>query len=151
MDKHAISAASVSRTTAIRLIEAAIDTAMNGKFEASVAVVDAAGILKAFASTDHARFLTVDLAIGKAWTAASLGHPTHVWNSLTQDTLHASLANLPRVVPIGGGYPLFENGHLIGAIGASGGTTQQDQDAACLAIGMIGLDQPKQEKRPSRG
>lgn len=133
-------AASVSRDAAARLIAVVLAAIAREEFEGSVAVVDRAGTLRAFASTDGARWLTVDLAIGKAWTAASLGHPTGLWNKLSADPAFAPMAQLPRVVAVGGGYPLFEQGQLVGAIGVSGGTTEQDEAAALAAIALVGFD-----------
>ncbi|HEV2597894.1 heme-binding protein [Sphingopyxis sp.] len=133
-------AASVNGAAAASLVEAAIGAALDGGFEASVAVVDNAGVLRSFARTDGAPFLTVDIAIGKAWTAVSLGYPSHVWNQLSADPAFAPLARLPRVVAVGGGYPLRSGGMVVGAIGVSGGTTQQDQDAAIAAMRGVGFD-----------
>ncbi|HEV2597866.1 heme-binding protein [Sphingopyxis sp.] len=135
-------AASVSRRASAHLVEAALDFIADAKFEASVAVVDPAGTLRAFASSDGARFLTVDVAIGKAWTAASMGYPTGLWNKLSSDPAFAPLSRLPRVVAVGGGYPLFENGRLVGAVAVSGGTTEQDEAAARAAIAAAGFDPP---------
>jgi uncharacterized protein GlcG (DUF336 family) len=137
-----VASASVSRKVCQRLVEAALDAMSAASFEGAVAVVDPAGAMCAFARTDFARFLTIDLAIGKAWTAASLGHPTHIWNALVADPAHAPMAQLPRVVAVGGGYPLREKGRVVGAVGVSGGTTAQDQETALAAIVRAGFDAP---------
>lgn len=129
----------VNRAAAARLIEAGLEAIAREKFEGAIAVVDPAGNLRAFASTDGARFLTGDLAIGKAWTAASLGHPTALWNKLAANPAFAPMVQLPRVVAIGGGYPMFDQGRLVGAIGVSGGTTEQDEAAVLAAIGVAGF------------
>lgn len=131
---------SVTRSAAASLVDTALALAEAAGFQAAVAVVDEAGALRAFQRTDGAPFLTADIAINKAWTAASLGHPTHIWNALTGNPAVAPLANLPRVVAVGGGYPLKENGKVVGGFAISGGTTQQDQDAACEAMRQLGFD-----------
>ena len=65
-------------------------------------------------------FLTVDVAIDKAWTASSFGYATHVWNDyITADPKVAPLAYRPRMVAVGCGYPILEDGKLIGGIGIS--------------------------------
>ena len=108
-----------------------------------VAVVDATGNLRAFERTDDAPFLTVDVAIDKAWSSASFGFPTHVWNDyVTNDPKVAPLAYRPRMVAVGGGYPILEDGKLIGGIGISGGNYQQDQDACVEALMKIGFQLP---------
>ncbi|MGL4264853.1 MAG: GlcG/HbpS family heme-binding protein, partial [Afipia sp.] len=92
---------------------------------------------------DDAPFLTVDVAVDKAWSSASFGFPTHVWNDyVTNDPKVAPLAYRPRMVAVGGGYPILEHGKLIGGIGISGGTYQQDQDACVEALKKIGFQLP---------
>nr|WP_259466639.1 heme-binding protein [Sphingomonas sp. PP-CE-3A-406] len=54
----------------------------------------------------------------------------------------ASSAYRPRMVAVGGGYPILEGGKLIGGIGISGGTYQQDQDACVEAFEKIGFQLP---------
>ena len=136
--------ASITRAAATGLIEAVIEAAGQIGIEVAVAVTDGAGNLKAFERTDGAPFLTGDVAIGKAWTAASYGIPTHTWNAyLTGDSKVAHLANIPRLMPVGGGYPVKDGGMLVGAIGVSGGTYQQDQDIAEAALNALGFELPQ--------
>lgn len=129
-----ISAAHVSRAAAAKA----------AGFEAAVAVTDATGALRAFERSDGAPFLTAEVATNKAWTAASYGYPTHVWNDYVTDPKIAPLQNLPRMMAVGGGYPLLVDGRLVGGIGISGGTyTQdQDQDAAEAALKAVGFALP---------
>ena len=66
-----IATASINRETAVALIDAALAAARAIGIPAAVAVVDATGNLRAFERTDDAPFLTVDVAIDKAWSSAS--------------------------------------------------------------------------------
>jgi len=61
---------------------------------------------------------------------------------VTNDPKVAPLAYRPRMVAVGGGYPILEDGKLIGGIGISGGTYQQDQDACVQALEKIGFQLP---------
>ena len=132
---------SINRQAAAALIDAALAAARDIGIEAAVAITDATGNLRAFERTDGAPFLTVDVAIDKAWTASSFGYATHVWNDyITADPKVAPLAYRPRMVAVGGGYPIREGGKLIGGIGISGGNYQQDQDAAVAALHRLGFD-----------
>ncbi|NUS18957.1 MAG: heme-binding protein [Mesorhizobium sp.] len=141
--RKSIPMASVSREAAIALIEASLAAAKTIGIEAAVAVTDATGNLRAFERTDGAPFLTVDVAIDKAGTASAFGFPTHVWNDyVTQDPKVAPLAHRPRMVAVGGGYPIVEDGRLIGGIGISGGSYQQDQDACVAALQRLGFELP---------
>ena len=138
-----ITMASINREAAVALIEASLAAAKAIGIEAAVAVTDATGSLRAFERADGAPFLTVNVAIDKAWTASSFGFPTHVWNDyVANDPKVAPLAHLPRMVAVGGGYPIMENGQLIGGIGISGGNYQQDQDACVAALTKLGFELP---------
>lgn len=141
MTAKSIAAANISRDAAAGLIAAALDAGRDLGIDLAVAVTDATGSLRAFERADGAPFLTASVAVDKAWSAASFGYPTHVWNDyVTNDPKVAPLAHLPRMVAVGGGYPILENGMLIGGIGISGGTYQQDQDAAVAALRKLGFD-----------
>jgi uncharacterized protein GlcG (DUF336 family) len=135
-----ITTASVSCAAAAALLEMGGRAAAEMGFEAAIAVVDAGGALKAFSRSDGAAFLTTEVAMNKAWTAASSGYPTHVLNDLIADPKSAPLANLPRLMPIGGGYPLLHEGKLVGGIGISGGDSVQDQNAALAALKAVGFE-----------
>lgn len=131
--------ASVTLAASSALIQAARDAAKEIGIEVAVAVTDAAGNLTAFERTDGAPFLTAEVAINKAWTAASYGVATHDWNTYLADPKVAPLANITRLMAVGGGNPVKENGRVIGGIGVSGGTYQQDQQIAEAALATLGL------------
>lgn len=133
--------ASIARAAAVALLDAARAAAEGIGIEAAVAVVDATGVLRAFERTDGAPFLTAEVAIDKAWTAASYGVATHAWNAmLAADARASQLAHRPRLVAVGGGLPIYDGGKLVGGIGVSGGDAQQDQDAAEAALRAVGFD-----------
>lgn len=132
--------ASVTRDAAAVLVAAARTAAGEHGIEVAVAVTDAGGHLTAFERMDGAPFLTGEVAINKAWTAASYGVATHDWNRYVADPKVAPLANIPRLMPVGGGNPVKHGGKLVGGIGVSGGNTQQDQDIAETALKSLGFD-----------
>jgi uncharacterized protein GlcG (DUF336 family) len=134
------SAPSITRETALALLVAAREAAEAIGITVTIAVTDAAGHLKAFERADGAPFLTVDVAVDKAWTAASFGLSTHVWNAILGDSKVAQLAHRPRMVSVGGGCPILLEGQLVGAIGISGGNALEDQQAAETALGALGFD-----------
>lgn len=146
MTTYSYPTASITREAAAALLAAARAACEKIGIEAAVAVTDAVGNLKAFERTDGAAFLTVEVAVNKAWTAASYNLATHVWNSyLTNDPAVAPLANIPRLMAVGGGYPVREGGKLIGGIGISGGNALQDQEVAEAALKSLGFDVPEQD------
>jgi uncharacterized protein GlcG (DUF336 family) len=136
----AIATASVTREAANALIEAALKASRDIGFDAAVAVTDATGNLRAFQRADAAPFFTAEVAVSKAWTAASCGIATHVWNDTIADPKLAPLANIQKLMAVGGGLPLFHDGKLIGGIGVSGGSHEQDRQAASTALGSLGFE-----------
>jgi uncharacterized protein GlcG (DUF336 family) len=133
-------AASITLAAAKALIESSLATAKEIGIDVTIAITDAAGNLKSFERTDNAPFLTVDVAIDKAWTAASFGLATHTWNTLVGNPELTPLSQRPRLLAIGGGYPIVENGKVVGAIGVSGGNVAQDRQIAEQALKSIGFD-----------
>lgn len=131
---------SITRDAALALITAARAAAKDIGIEVAIAVTDAGGHLLAFERAERAPFLTADVAIDKAWTAASFGLGTHVWASIVSDPKVAQLAHRPRLVAVGGGVAIKVSGQLVGAIGISGGNADQDRQAADIALQALGFD-----------
>lgn len=94
----------------------------------NVAIVDDGGNLKTFVRMDEAPLLSGTIAQNKAYTAASFGLPTHEWYPLIKDepALLHGIVHTERLVVFGGGFPLKYNGYVLGGIGVSGGTAEQD-------------------------
>ena len=133
---------SITQAAADALIKAVHEAADRIGFAAAVAVTDPGGHLKAFERGDDTAFLTAEVAVDKAWTAASFRTATHTWNDYIANPQVAPLAHHPRMMPVGGGYPITENGRCIGGLGISGGTYEQDQQAAEAALTSLGFDLP---------
>jgi uncharacterized protein GlcG (DUF336 family) len=105
----------------------AIAEAKKNKFTMAVAIVDTAGELVYFEKMDDTQVGSVGVAIAKARSAARFKRPTKAF----QDAVSAGgeglrILALDGAVPVEGGVPLVVGGRIIGAIGASGGTSQQD-------------------------
>ena len=106
-----------------------------------VAVVDAGGHLISFLRQDGALMGSIDLAIGKAVTARIFDKTTAELSSLAQSgrpLFGIQESNAGTVVIFGGGIPVWSEGVVIGAVGASSGTVEQDLAVAEAAI--AGLD-----------
>ncbi|MBB3951051.1 GlcG/HbpS family heme-binding protein [Aureimonas jatrophae] len=102
-----------------------------------IAVVDAGGHLLAFARQDGALIGCIDLAIQKARTARLFDNRTAELSRMAQpgaDLYGIQHSNGGEVMLIGGGLPVFRNGTVVGAIGASAGTVRQDVEVAEAAI-----------------
>ncbi|GCD93142.1 GlcG/HbpS family heme-binding protein [Embleya hyalina] len=137
-----LSAPTITRSAAAELIGAVLAAADEIGFPVAVAVTDNGGHLKAFERTDDAPFLAAEVAVDKAWTAVSYRVPTHVWNSYVTDPHVAPLAQHPRLMAVGGGYPITENGVVVGGLGISGGNYEQDRQAAEAALDALGFEIP---------
>lgn len=139
MNAKTISNHTISLDAATALLAEARRACSARGFAATIAITDAGGHLRAFERADAAPFLTVEVAIDKAWTAASFGMATSQWNAYMAEAAVAPLAHHPRLMPVGGGVPLFFDGQLIGGIGISGGSSIQDHEAAEEALRAVGL------------
>lgn len=109
----------------------------------NVALVDAAGVLAGFLRMPGAPLHSVEIAIDKAYTAASFGLPTVRWAEVLQShsaAVREGLVLRPRFVAFGGGLPVVEDGRCIGAIGVSGGSEQQDEQIARAGLAALGLN-----------
>jgi uncharacterized protein GlcG (DUF336 family) len=108
----------------------------------NAAVTDGAGTLMAFLRMPGAFVHSVDIAIDKAYTAAGFGFPTAMWPEIfkTDEALRLGMPHRPRLVVFGGGLPLREGGELIGGIGVSGGSAEQDEACARAGLQAIGLE-----------
>jgi uncharacterized protein GlcG (DUF336 family) len=132
--------ASITRDSALALAIAARDAATRIGLNLAIAVTDDGGHLIAFERADATPFLAAEVAVNKAWTAASFGLDTMVWNQVVAQPATAPLANHPRVMPVGGGVPIVVGGRVVGGIGISGGTAQQDHDVAAAALKAAGFE-----------
>lgn len=117
------------------VMAAAIAKATENGWGSSIAVVDNAGRLLAFHRTDGAPIGTIDTAIGKATTAIMFKAPTAMISQMVSQ--NPGMATVPGVVALPGGYPIVQNGQVIGAIGVSGGMAGEDDIIA--KAGMAAL------------
>lgn len=139
MTSPIITTATISLEAAQSLLAEARRACAARGFAATIAITDAGGHLRAFERADSAPFLTVGVAIDKAWTAASFGMATDQWNKYMAEPAVAPLAHHPRMMAVGGGVPIIHEGRLVGGIGISGGTSAQDHEAAVEALGNAGF------------
>jgi glc operon protein GlcG len=118
---------SISPETAKKVAAAAIAEARKNSWAMAVAVVDTGGYLVYFERMQDTQLGSVEVSIDKAKSAALFRRPTKSF----QETLAAGgdglrMLGLKGAVPVEGGIPIIVDGKLIGAVGASGGSSDQD-------------------------
>jgi len=116
------------------LIEAATTHAAAIGAPQNIAIVDAAGHLVAFRRMDGAKFMAIEIALNKAFTAAGARRPTTAIAAVAvpgQPGFGINTQHQGRVTTLAGGLPLvLPNGEVVGAIGVSSGSTMQDEEVA---------------------
>lgn len=127
----------ISLDAARTMLTAAEAEADRNRWPVAIAVVDAAGELIAFHKLDGTQAASIDIAIGKARTAARLRRPTKALEDAIGSGRMA-LAAVEGITPLEGGIPITVDGQVIGAIGVSGVTSQQDAQVAEAGIRALG-------------
>jgi glc operon protein GlcG len=117
---------------------AAVAEARKNQWTMAVAIVDPAGDLVYFEKMDNTQVGSVDVAIAKARASARFKRPTKAF----QDALAAGgegwrILSLEGAVAVEGGLPLIVGGKIVGAVGASGGSAQQDGVTAAAGVGSL--------------
>lgn len=102
-------------------------------------VVDRHGNPLAMQRINHAPSYCTGIAEGKSRTASSFGFPTSQWESRLGEKPHLlnGLSQQPGLVTFGGGIPVIKDGVVLGAIGVSGASEQQDGECAQAGIDAL--------------
>jgi uncharacterized protein GlcG (DUF336 family) len=137
-----VEGADVGLALARRLLDAACSAAAAESLAVSSAVVDRGGHVVASQRMDGAALGAMTLAVDKAYTAVLWQVPTGEFMASTQPggvDWGFNTTSGGRVVVYAGGLPLFADGALVGGLGVSGGTGEQDEACARAAIAACGL------------
>lgn len=122
---------SVSNEQAHQAMKAALAEARKQGFTMAVAVVDPAGALVMFEKMDQTQSGSVTVAQDKAATAAQFKRPSKAFqDAVASGGVGLRVLSLKGVVAIEGGLPLVVDGRIVGAIGVSGGSAEQDGQVA---------------------
>jgi glc operon protein GlcG len=121
-----------------RIMAAAEKEAVANKWNVAIAIVDEAGELLMFQKMDDVQVASVDIALGKARSAARFRRPTKA----LEDTVakgRTTLMAVEGVLPLEGGVPIVVDGRVIGAVGVSGVASQDDARIAEAGIAALGV------------
>lgn len=130
----------ITYNQAVKALNAAIEKAKSSALPVSIAVVDAGGHLVAFARLDSV-YGVIDFAVKKARTAVMFGVDSEVMGTIVSGAdIHGygMINSNDGLLTIAGGIALKnENGNIIGAIGSSGGTVEQDKEIATAGAAAL--------------
>jgi glc operon protein GlcG len=130
----------LSLAAADQVAHAAVEAATADGLSMCICIADLSGEPIVTLRMDGAPRLSASIAANKAWSVASFGGmPTHAWWGAIENepTLVHGLTHTPRLVIFGGGLPLMADGQMVGAIGVSGGTADQDRAVAEAAAASL--------------
>jgi glc operon protein GlcG len=103
-----------------------------------IAIVDTGGNVVLLQRLDNAQFGSVEVARQKAWSAAAFRRPTKVFQeAIAGGGANLRILRLEGASPLEGGIPIAVDGQIIGAIGVSGVTSEQDAQIAQAGIDSL--------------
>jgi len=132
IDKKSLTLEAAQKIAAASLLEARANN-----WNVIIAVVDEGGHLITLNRMETAQYGSIDVAIGKAKTAAAFRRPTKVLEDVAKT--RPTLSTIANAYLLEGGVPITYNGQVIGAVGVSGATSQQDAQVAEAGINSLGL------------
>lgn len=133
-----------------RVVQGALAKARELGIDITVAVVDGGGYLVALSRMERVRFAVVDVAWGKAFTAAAFQREAQIMPPSPFFMSGFQVAG-SQVVPLQAGLPLRDGDYILGAVGCAGGTGEQDRECsqAGLAVLQSGAALMKEEPLPA--
>jgi glc operon protein GlcG len=126
----------ITLDAAKKMMAAAEAEARKNNWPVAIAIVDEAGNLIAFQKVDDTQAASIDIAIGKARTAARFKRPSKALEEAVAGGRSVLLA-IEGITPLEGGIPVTVDGKIIGAVGVSGVTSQQDAQVAQAGINAL--------------
>jgi uncharacterized protein GlcG (DUF336 family) len=128
----------VSVDVAKRAAAGAVAEARKNNWFMAIAVTDTAGTLVYFERMDNTMTGSINVALGKARSAAQFRRPTKVFQDLiAKGSEFAYLLGLEGASVVQGGIPIVQDGRIVGAIGVSGGTGPQDVQVAEAGLAAL--------------
>jgi uncharacterized protein GlcG (DUF336 family) len=127
--------ADIGVEAARKIAAATVAECTKNSWRVAVAVVDTHGALVFFEKIDDTQIASIDIAIAKARAAATFRRPTRVFMDVINKGGPAT-GTLPGVIGSPGGVPIIVGGKMVGAVGVSGVTGDQDEQCAKAGAGV---------------
>jgi uncharacterized protein GlcG (DUF336 family) len=121
-----------------KMMDSAINKAIEIGVDMDIAIVDDGGHLMLFTRMDNARITSINISIDKAFTAAAARKATSDYAKAVRNhgpAFGIQTSHQGRFCVVGGGLPLFVDSQIVGGIGCSSGTSDQD-----ILVAQAGLD-----------
>jgi len=128
---------SLTLEAAQKIAAASLAEARANNLNLVIAIVDDGGHLITLSRMETAQYGSVDVAIAKAKTAAAFRRPTKLFEDMAKS--RPTLATIANASLLEGGVLIIHNGQVIGAVGISGATAQQDTQVAETGINSLAL------------
>ncbi|WP_299044802.1 heme-binding protein [uncultured Tateyamaria sp.] len=133
---HVEKSLSLAHEGVMAMLTAAVARAEDMGQPQCIVIVDASGVTLGQLRMSGAKFLSLKSAGTKARTAASIKAPSDAIPEAVGPAIAAATDN--AVTRLGGGLPIYVDGHCVGGIGVGSGTADQDKDVARAALAAIG-------------
>jgi uncharacterized protein GlcG (DUF336 family) len=117
--------------------EAALAACKEKGYHVAVAVVDRAGQVMVILRDEQAAAQSTEMARRKAYTARMFRTTTLEFQKRTMDPAFAAQRNVADILALGGGVPILVGNEVIGGVGSSG--SSQEQDDACAKAGVAAV------------
>ncbi len=129
--KHSLTLSDVKKIMAACEAEA-----VRNKWAVAIAIVDDGGFLLGFQRMDGAPAIAAEVSMGKARTSAVTRRPTKFFEERMKE--RPALAGFPAGILLQGGLPLIHDNDCVGAIGASGAQSHEDEQIAQAGVNVLG-------------
>jgi uncharacterized protein GlcG (DUF336 family) len=126
----------VTLDAAKKIADAALAEAAKNKWDVIVWVLDEGGNPIVMQRMDGAQLGSIDVAQAKARTSLRFRRPSKAFAD-SMKSGNTSVMALPGVLPVQGGLPIEVDGKVIGAVGVSGATSEQDEQCARAGIATL--------------
>jgi glc operon protein GlcG len=128
-----------------KMTSSALDHARQNNWRISIAILDAGGHVLQVTRMDGCNFLSADIARGKAYAAAAWKLPSAElasrWGQMANAAAGMVGISGQRIVPVQGALPIFDGKRCVGAIGASGVKSNEDEECSRAGIKAAGFSE----------
>jgi uncharacterized protein GlcG (DUF336 family) len=119
------------------IMQACTEKANEIDIDMDIAITDGSGHMLLFQRMDNARITSIDIAIGKSFTASAARKSTRAYGEISvpgKPAFGINTSNQGKFSIVAGGLPLFAKEHIVGGIGCSSGTPDQDEIVAQAGV-----------------